>query len=148
MAIRSKLWPRPPPSVSQLISFSVGGGTLPHKHPSGKCQTLHHVYRVWQFWFNAIMCQNNGWLQPSSGISTSFTLGDIISPWVAIKASRCAGRVDRILAVKNPGVSLRPSYENGGRVVPPSTITVLLQDIPGEKGSLPIRYPDLIRPMY
>ena len=28
------------------------------------------------------------------------------------------------------------------------TITVLLQDIPGEKGSLPIRYPDIIRPMY
>ena len=70
------------------------------------------------------------------------------SPWVAIQASRCAGRVDRILAVKNPGVSLRPSYENGGWVVPPGTITVLLQDIPGEKGSLPIRYTDLIRPMY
>ena len=70
------------------------------------------------------------------------------SPWVAIQASRCAWRVDRILAVKDPGVSLRPSYENGGRVVPPGTIGVLLQDIPGEKGSLLIRYPDLVRPMY
>ena len=53
-------------------------------------------------------------------------------PWVAIQASRCAGRVNGILAVKNPGVSLRPSYENGGRMVPPGTITALLQDIPGE----------------
>ena len=35
-----------------------------------------------------------------------------------------------------------------GRVVPPGTITVLLQDIPREKGSLPIKYPDIIRPMY
>ena len=70
------------------------------------------------------------------------------TPWVAIQASRCAGRVDRTLAVKNPGDSLRPSYGNGGRAVPPGTIAVLLQDIPGEEGSLPITYPDLIRPMY
>ena len=34
--------------------------------------------------------------------------------WVAIQASRCAGRVDRILAVKNPGVSLHPSYKIAG----------------------------------
>ena len=53
---------------------------------------------------------------------------------------RLASRLD--FAVKNPGVSLRHSYENGGRVVPPGTIAVLLQDIPGEKGSLLIRYPD------
>ena len=72
----------------------------------------------------------------------------LYSPWVAIQASRCAGWVDRIIAVKNPGVSLRRSYENGGRVVPPGTIGVLLLDIPGEKRSLPIRYPDLIRPIY
>ena len=66
----------------------------------------------------------------------------------SLQASRCARRMDRILAINNPGLSLCPSYENGGRVVPPGTITVLLQDIPGEKGSLSIRYPDLIKPMY
>ena len=71
-----------------------------------------------------------------------------ITPWVAIQASRCAGRVDRILAVKNPGVPLRPSYENGGRVMSPGTIAILLQDIPGEKGSLLIRCPDLVRTLY
>ena len=70
------------------------------------------------------------------------------TPWVAIQASRCAGRVDRILLVKNPGVSLRPSFENGGREVPPGTIAVLLQDIPGEKESLLIRSPDLVRTVY
>ena len=70
------------------------------------------------------------------------------SPWVAIQASQCAGRVDRILAVKNPGVSLHPSYENGGREAPLGTIAVLLQDIPEEKGRLLIRYPDLDRTMY
>ena len=75
-------------------------------------------------------------------------LGVLVPPWVAIQASRCAGRVDRILAVKNPGVSLRHSYENGGREVSPGMIAVLLQDIPREKGSLLIRYPDLIRTMY
>ena len=63
------------------------------------------------------------------------------TPWVAIQASRCAGRVDRILAVKNPSVSLCHSYENGGREVPPGLIAVLLQDIPGGKGILLIRYP-------
>ena len=72
----------------------------------------------------------------------------LITPWVAIQASRCAWRVDRILAVKNPGVSLHPSDENGGRVASPGTIAVLFQDIPGEKDSLLIRYPDLIRTMY
>ena len=56
------------------------------------------------------------------------------TPWVAIQASRCAGWVDRILAVNNSGVSLCPSNENGGRVVPPGTIAVSLQYIPGEKG--------------
>ena len=49
---------------------------------------------------------------------------------------------------KNPGVSLCPSFENGGRVAPPGTIAVLLQGISGEKGSWLIRYPDLIRTMY
>ena len=80
--------------------------------------------------------------------SGRFTIIMTVSPWVAIQASRCAGWVDRILAVKNPGVSLRPSHKNGGRVVPPGTIVVLLQDITGEKGYLLIRYPDLIRTMY
>ena len=61
---------------------------------------------------------------------------------------RRASKQDKILAVKNPGVSLCPSYENGGRAVPPDTIVVLLQDITGEKGCLFIRYPDLIRTMY
>ena len=70
------------------------------------------------------------------------------TPWVAIQASRCARRVDRILALKNPGVSLRPSYENGGRVVPPGTIVVLWQDITGENGWLIIRYPVLIWTIY
>ena len=80
--------------------------------------------------------------------SGRFTIIMTVSPWVAIQASRCAGRVDRLLAVKNPGVSLRPSHKNGGRVVPPGTIVVLLQDITREKGYLLIRYPDLIRTMY
>ena len=56
--------------------------------------------------------------------------------------------MDRILAVKNSGVSLRPSYENDGPVVPPSKIAVLLQDIPGEKDSLLIWYPDLVRSIH
>ena len=40
------------------------------------------------------------------------------------------------------------TYENGGRVVQPGTIAVLLQDVPGKKGGLFIRYPDLVRTMY
>ena len=77
----------------------------------------------------------------------SYTNIQAYTPWVAIQASRCVGRVDRILAVKNTGVSLRPSYENGGRVGPPGTIAVLFQVMPGERGSLLIRYPDLVRTM-
>ena len=96
-----------------------------------------------------IRSYHQAWIKIAPDMQFSPALDNWLSPpWVAIQASRCAGRVDRILAVKNPGVSLRPSYENGGRVVPPGTIAVLLQDILGEKGSLPIRYPDLIRPMY
>ena len=70
------------------------------------------------------------------------------TPWVAIQAFWCAWRVDRIFAMMNAGVSLHPSCENDGRVMPPGTIAVLLQDIPGEKGSLLIRYLDLARTMY
>ena len=33
---------------------------------------------------------------------------------------------------EEPGRLAAASYENGGRVVPPDTIAVLLQDIPGE----------------
>ena len=33
---------------------------------------------------------------------------------------------------EEPGRLAAPSYENGGRVVQPGTIAVLLQDIPGE----------------
>ena len=49
---------------------------------------------------------------------------------------------------EEPGVSLCPSYENGGREVPHGMIVVLLQDIPGEKGSLLIRYPNLMKTIY
>ena len=57
----------------------------------------------------------------------------VLSPWVAIQASRCAWRVDMILAVKNPGVSLRPSRFVAGYP---------------RKGGLLIRYPYLVRIMY
>ena len=51
---------------------------------------------------------------------------------------------------EEPGRLATPQLRNwrAPGFVPPGTITVLLQDIPGDKGSLPIRYPDLIRPMY
>ena len=70
------------------------------------------------------------------------------SHWVAIQASRCAWEVHGIFLVKNPGVSLGPSYANGGLVVPPVTSTVLSQDVPEEKGNLFTRYPDLVRTMF
>ena len=37
-----------------------------------------------------------------------------LPPWVAIQASRCAGRVNMILAVKTPGVSLPATIMAGG----------------------------------
>ena len=51
---------------------------------------------------------------------------------------------------EEPGRLATPQLRNwrAPGFVPPGTITVLLQDIPGDKRSLPIRYPDLIRPMY
>ena len=109
------------------------------------CQIYGQVYsdclylrslRTSHNWIQGCPSRQRGWLC------------DTLPLLVDIQASRCAGRVHRFLAVKNLGVSLRHSYENGGRVVPPGTVAVLLQDIPGEKGSLPIRYPDLVRPMY
>ena len=114
------------------------------------CMVLSSAFVV-HLWFLSGRAQHcwHGMKCPSGYSGCSWrNLWDSFTPWVAIQASRCAGRVDRILAVKNPGVSLRPSYENGGRVVPPGTITVLLQYMLGEKGNLPIRHPDLIRPIY
>ena len=67
-----------------------------------------------------------------------------IPPWVDIQASRCARQVDRILAVKNPGVLLCPGCGNGEQVVPPGPIAVLLQDIPREKGYFTYQLPAYI----
>ena len=58
------------------------------------------------------------------------------------------GRGFNLESVKNPGISLRPGYENDERVVPTTTVAVLLHYIPIKNGSLLIRYPDLVITMY
>ena len=112
-------------------------GTVHHPHAGASCHRLSGwLYQRWP----ALTGKGGSVLSPTQLLPTT--------PWVTIHASRRAWRVDRILAVKNPGVSLRPGYENDERVVPPITVAVLLQDIPIKNGSLLIRYPDLVITMY
>ena len=70
------------------------------------------------------------------------------TPWAAIQASRYA-----CMASGQDSCSAPCSYDNGGRVVPPGTIAVFLQDIPGEKRGLlivlrtkAIKFQELCRP--
>ena len=80
------------------------------------------------FWCHCVMMQASG---SHSGVSVRRASGQ----------DSCS---------EEPGRLATPQLRNwrAPGFVPPGTITVLLQDIPGDKGSLPIRYPDLIRPMY